>query len=322
MRAPHGALIALCVLAAACGGADEAGGGSTTSTGVGETTAPTTIAPTEAATTTMAGSTTTTTIRPTTTTTETPDLAPVETLAGGLLCRDLAAIGYPYEAAAWYWIGEGSPDRMDADGNGVPCETVYSGADVAAFWAGPLIAGWEPIRARWTVEPGCCAEPTTGPPSPAGPIPPDAWPADGFYSAAIEGVDEATLTLAVRRWVTCDVLPDACIFDWPGEALTTDPASEVERSLRLTDPDVSVVVRPINGATDGRFGALQGTGSAFATLIEVLESSPPLVEPWFGWPDAVQGPYGTYLTQSWWITTLEVRDGEPVLWVWAGQIAG
>ncbi len=321
MRSPRFALVAVCVLAAACGGADDATGESTTSPIEPETTT-STIAPTTAATTTTSSSPTTTNAEPTTSTTEARDLAPIEALDRGLLCRDLAAMDYPYEAAVWYWIDEGSPARMDADGNGVPCETVYAASDVEAVWAGPHTEGWQPIRTRWAVQPGCCAEPTTGPPSPATPIPADGRPADGFYSAAVEEVEEATLTLSVRRWVTCDELPDECIFEWPGDALTTDPASEVTRLLDLTDPDVTAVVRPINAAIDGSFGALEGPGSALARLIELLDSSPPLVRPWFGWPDAVQGPYGTYLTESWWITTLEIRNGSPILWVWAGQIAG
>jgi hypothetical protein len=31
-------------------------------------------------------------------------------------------MGYDYTAAVSYWTSEGSPDRMDADRNGIPCE--------------------------------------------------------------------------------------------------------------------------------------------------------------------------------------------------------
>lgn len=49
----------------------------------------------------------------------------VSTLEPGLFCRDLVALGLgPAEAVA-YWLAEGSPDRMDADRNGVPCETLF-----------------------------------------------------------------------------------------------------------------------------------------------------------------------------------------------------
>ncbi len=57
-------------------------------------------------------------------------------LPPGLFCRDLAAQGLDYTAAHAYWVAEGSPDRMDADRNGVPCETVYPAEEVAAFLGG------------------------------------------------------------------------------------------------------------------------------------------------------------------------------------------
>jgi len=59
-------------------------------------------------------------------------------LDAGLLCRELAAKGYSYPEAVTYWAREGRPDRVDADRNGIPCETVYPAADVAAFWGDPL----------------------------------------------------------------------------------------------------------------------------------------------------------------------------------------
>jgi hypothetical protein len=58
----------------------------------------------------------------------------VRTLGGGLFCRDLAAQGYSYAAAVDYWRSQGQPDRMDADLNGIPCETVYPRAAVVAYW--------------------------------------------------------------------------------------------------------------------------------------------------------------------------------------------
>jgi hypothetical protein len=58
----------------------------------------------------------------------------VRTLPAGLFCRDLDAQGYSYTAAVDYWRLHGQPNQMDADGNGIPCETVYPAADVAAHW--------------------------------------------------------------------------------------------------------------------------------------------------------------------------------------------
>lgn len=64
-----------------------------------------------------------------------PQTAPsVASLQGGLLCKDLAAQGVGYADAVRYYKREGYPDRMDADGNGIPCETVYSAAEVRAYW--------------------------------------------------------------------------------------------------------------------------------------------------------------------------------------------
>jgi hypothetical protein len=37
-------------------------------------------------------------------------------------------------AAVEYWRVNDQPDRMDADRNGIPCETVYSAAVVDDFW--------------------------------------------------------------------------------------------------------------------------------------------------------------------------------------------
>lgn len=53
-----------------------------------------------------------------------------------VFCRDLAAQGYSYREALDFWVGEGAPDRMDADLNGIPCETVFEAADVATVLAG------------------------------------------------------------------------------------------------------------------------------------------------------------------------------------------
>jgi hypothetical protein len=65
-------------------------------------------------------------------------LVPVNAIEGGLFCRDLAAKGYGYAEAVEYWELEASPDRMDADNNGIPCQTVYAESDVMAVWGDPL----------------------------------------------------------------------------------------------------------------------------------------------------------------------------------------
>ena len=73
---------------------------------------------------------------PNTTTTGATDWALIATslLDQGLLCRDLAALGYDYADAFAYWMRQGQPQRMDADTNGIPCETVYPETEIGAFW--------------------------------------------------------------------------------------------------------------------------------------------------------------------------------------------
>lgn len=51
-----------------------------------------------------------------------------------LFCLDLQMRGYPYAAAVDYWRLHGQPTQMDADGNGIPCETIFTGADIASYW--------------------------------------------------------------------------------------------------------------------------------------------------------------------------------------------
>jgi len=52
----------------------------------------------------------------------------------GLFCRDLESRGYSYSESVSYWRNQGKPNRMDADGNGIPCETVYPPSDVSSFF--------------------------------------------------------------------------------------------------------------------------------------------------------------------------------------------
>ena len=78
-------------------------------------------------------STTTSTTFPTTATTL-PPLGDVRLEPPGLTCRALASRRFPYPAAVTYWQVQGQPARMDVDGNGRPCETVYPPEAVGAFW--------------------------------------------------------------------------------------------------------------------------------------------------------------------------------------------
>ncbi|MDH3729819.1 MAG: hypothetical protein OES13_01650 [Acidimicrobiia bacterium] len=61
--------------------------------------------------------------------------------AGAHFCRELAEeAGIPfdlgYKGAVIYWFLDGMPDRMDADRDGVPCETVFFYEEVLQVWQG------------------------------------------------------------------------------------------------------------------------------------------------------------------------------------------
>lgn len=46
--------------------------------------------------------------------------------------------GLPYPFVVYYWMTHGSPDRLDKDGNGKPCEAQYSGAAVKSYFGSKL----------------------------------------------------------------------------------------------------------------------------------------------------------------------------------------
>ena len=65
---------------------------------------------------------------------------PVDALGevpSGKLCGDLSAAGFSYREAVAYWMSEGMPATMDADGNGVPCEAVYPAFAVEIVYGDP-----------------------------------------------------------------------------------------------------------------------------------------------------------------------------------------
>jgi hypothetical protein len=119
-----------------------------TTVAVLETTVTETVTSTSVITTTSA-TVASTSIPPQTTSTYT--LPSIATLDTGLFCRDLRALGYTYVDAVDYWIVELRPDRMDADRNGIPCETVWPSADVITFWGDPLPATTTP-HTRYRVD--------------------------------------------------------------------------------------------------------------------------------------------------------------------------
>ncbi len=73
------------------------------------------------------------------------DVFDIHELAGpGLFCRDLRTHPYlsglkpeiQYLFMLAYWFQDGQPDRMDADRDGVPCETLFEPGVVDTVWAG------------------------------------------------------------------------------------------------------------------------------------------------------------------------------------------
>ncbi len=83
------------------------------------------------------------------------EIGHVPVASEGLLCREYMAtenfgqamewMGRPapwsddvlaYQWALAYWLLEGEPDRMDIDGNGIPCELLFDPAVIAEVWAG------------------------------------------------------------------------------------------------------------------------------------------------------------------------------------------
>lgn len=75
--------------------------------------------------------------------------APSDYPAGTIDCRTLMAppvgsdksFGLAYPSLVNYWMAAGSPESMDDDRNGIPCETVYPADVVARTVASPLVPG-------------------------------------------------------------------------------------------------------------------------------------------------------------------------------------
>lgn len=75
----------------------------------------------------------------------------VERLGAGGFCRDILAedsnlteLPEPdmaYFGSVLYWFMEGMPDRMDADRNGMPCETLVEASVVNSVWDGGWVEG-------------------------------------------------------------------------------------------------------------------------------------------------------------------------------------
>ena len=127
--------VAVCVVLAACTSTsgDTTGPETpTTAAGTQSSEPPTSsVAPETTSTTTPASSTTGATHAPDSTTvaaTTTNSSAEWESvLPPDMQCEDFVEMDLGYEAALGYWVVSGRPDRMDTDGNDIPCdEQAYS----------------------------------------------------------------------------------------------------------------------------------------------------------------------------------------------------
>jgi hypothetical protein len=53
-------------------------------------------------------------------------LGEISALPDGLRCAELSTLGLGPKQAVDYWFLWGAPELMDADRNGIPCETIWS----------------------------------------------------------------------------------------------------------------------------------------------------------------------------------------------------
>jgi hypothetical protein len=167
-----------------------------------------------------------------------------------MYCRDLAAVGYSYVDAVAYWMVEGQPDRMDADRNGIPCQTVYPHDDVVAFWGDPLPVPTSPPDVFYSLvlsmEQGLLAGSGgaygSGCTPGSGPLPDGVW----------------------FGWVI-EFRPEELIFDmgclWPSMEDTPGPTNTAIR-LRTVPVNPATVVYPLDdeggGWTPVRYDAWPG----------------------------------------------------------------
>lgn len=95
-----------------------------------------------------------------------------EYMATELFLREMELIGgsppwnddvLAYQWALAYWFLEGAPDRMDVDGNGIPCELLFGVNIVAEVWDAAVPS---------------TSSPAATPPRPSGKLFRAAWPGE------------------------------------------------------------------------------------------------------------------------------------------------
>lgn len=240
MRKALSLIAVLALTASACGNGD---GGSATTTVAPSTTA-TTAAP-------MTTTAVPTTAAPTTTAMPTTTMTAVIDLEAGLFCRDLEPLGYGYSDVVAYWVSEGSPDRMDEDRNGIPCETLYPAADVLAFWGDPLPTTTRPPLTLAQIEAAAF----------------DVWPESGLTRALCTA--DGTGALGAGSVLTCrpEPVPDG------DHAILTALVLDDGGKIAFAEAGVRYVV------LDPEIMREQGAGLLCADIIENEVFQRDLVDP-------------------------------------------
>lgn len=245
------------------------------------------------------------------------------------------APGLPDTLPFWVFVNDGAVTEIAQHDRPIPW------AKTAGAWPGLF--------------PGCCDGGTVAPPSPEGAWPATGWPADGFYGAWVSDHTDTRLDLALSQWFSCRDHPGACPEWWTGDEVSSDPdAPQLERSVPF-DGNLTVVILPLLDDTP-----IVGDGVALHALLEDVESLRDeweaswgtfSADEWrerssdpsfpFGLADpssayvldlaAYRGPGQTYLMMpnfdqsligSCWWPAVEIRDGQPILYLHAGLFAG
>ena len=252
------------------------------------------------------------------------------------------------------WPGDTAP-TVNAPGlpDTLPFWLFVNGGRVTELVEYPEPIDWARSFTAWPdLVPGCCDGGEVGPPSPDDPLPEAGWPVDGFYKAwnmiggqyVQDWPQSATphsYELQIARWLSCADNPGMCPEWWVDDEVTTLPDGPFLDQTLEFDRGTAVVIMPIFGDY-----AIVGDGDAFGRLladfneaidtwirpgIELREHtgdpSFPFGEvPYPGEPDFAElgyrGPGGAHLTWFGGWMALEVRDGQPILYIHAGLIAG
>lgn len=249
------------------------------------------------------------------------------------------------------WDGDhGAFENAPGLPNSAPVWVFVNNGAATEILVHPVPVTWARQTTAWPgLVPGCCALGDIAPASPDEPWPTEGFPADGFYHVWVKDRSRAAIEIEIRRWLSCAEHPGVCPDWWTDENVTVDPEAD---PLGTTLPyllDMTVVILPISSEVP-----IVGDGQALRALLDDLDQA---MEAWLrgneytgeeleelakdpsfpfgspdpelsGYPIGFRGPGGSYLTYAddpaylfgW--TSIEIRDGRPILYIHAGLIAG